>query len=221
MTGLRGVLFDVDGTLVDTSFIHTLCWWQALRQVDFDAPMAVIHRAIGMGSAELVSHVLGEKAAEQTAEFAAAHDALYSTYWPSLRLLPGAAQLVTRCHQAGLVTVLATSASGRELGVLQRVLGIDDAIDHTTSSDDAESSKPAPDIVLAALDKAGLDAADAVFIGDSVWDMHASAKAGLACLGLECGGTSAAELREAGAKATYTDPADLLVHFDESVLAGR
>jgi HAD superfamily hydrolase (TIGR01509 family) len=214
----RGVLFDVDGTLVDTTFIHALCWWQAFRQADLDAPMAVIHRSVGMGSEQLVEQVLGAGHADDVDTFATSHDALYAAYWPRLRLLPGAAELVRHCHSAGLTTVLASSASARELEVLVEVLDVGDAIDHTTNSEDADSSKPEPDIVLAALAKAGLAAEEVVFVGDAVWDVHAAAKAGVVCIGLESGGTSAAELREAGAVATYTDPADLLSHFETSLL---
>ncbi|MDQ1739874.1 MAG: hypothetical protein QOE53_1526, partial [Pseudonocardiales bacterium] len=133
-------------------------------------------------------------------------------------LLPGARELVRHCHQAGLVTVLASSAGSAEFDVLTRVLDLDDVIDAATSSADADSSKPNPDIVLVALDKAGLQPRNAVFVGDAVWDVHASAKAGLRSVGLESGGTSAAELLEAGAVRTYRDPADLLAHFAGSPL---
>jgi HAD superfamily hydrolase (TIGR01509 family) len=217
---VRGVLFDVDGTLVDTTFLHTVCWWQAFRHQDIDAEMAIIHRSVGMGSDNLVSHVLADTPDVDPSDvdpdaLSASHDALYSVYWSQLRPLPGARELVRRCHDAGLVTVLASSAKERELGVLRRVLDCDDAIDVATSSADAQTSKPAPDILQVALAKAELSAEEALFIGDAVWDVHASNKLGLACIGLECGGTSAAELLEAGAFATYADPRELLLHSDE------
>ncbi len=224
---VRGVLFDVDGTLIDSSFLHAVCWWQAFRQHDIDAQMAVIHRSVGMGSENLVGNVLDEVEGVEIDDvdldaLSASHDALYSVYWPQLRLLPGARELVRRCHDAGLVTVLASSAKERELGVLRRVLDCDDAIDEATSSSDAEASKPAPDILEVALAKAKLSASDALFIGDAVWDVHASSKLGMPCIGLECGGTSAAELLEAGAFATYANARELLLHSDEHVwLGGR
>ncbi len=136
-----------------------------------------------------------------------------------MRRLPGAQELVRLSHSQGLSTVLASSAGADEVEVLRRVLDADDALDHVTSSADGDSSKPEPDLVLVALDKAGLDPSDAIFIGDAVWDVHASAKAGVRCLGVECGGTSAAELREAGAEQTFKDPADLLAHWSETPLA--
>lgn len=214
----HGVLFDVDGTLVDTTYIHTVCWWQAFRYGGIDASMATIHRAVGMGADHLVPQVLGAGYADRIPELSAAHDALYSAYWPQLHALPGARELLRRCHESGLVTVLASSAGERELQVLTNVLGADEAIDAATSSADADASKPAPDIVQSALTKAGLSPEQAIFVGDAVWDVEAAHNSGLACIGLESGGTSAAELREAGAEATFRDPADLLGHFEGSPL---
>jgi HAD superfamily hydrolase (TIGR01509 family) len=213
----RGVLFDVDGTLVDSTFVHTLCWWQAFRQSDRDIPMASIHRAVGMGSGELTRHLVPGIAESDIAALAASHDALYCSYWPRLRALPGARELVRSCHQAGLITVLASSASEPELHALLAVLDIDEAIGHTTNSEQAGAGKPAPDLIVAALDKAGLAPDEAIFIGDSVWDVQACQAAGLDCIGLECGGTSAAELKEAGAVATFEHPADLLAHGKEQL----
>jgi HAD superfamily hydrolase (TIGR01509 family) len=218
MSSRRGVLFDVDGTLVDTTYLHTLCWWQACRQYGFDATMAQLHRAVGMGGEQLVREVLGEAAVDQAETLTTSHDALYSAFWPGLRTLPGARELVRHCHDAGLVTVLASSASSRELSVLTELLDLDDVIDASTNSADVESSKPDPDIVQVALDKAGLQPENAVFVGDAVWDVQASAKAGLRCVGLESGGTSAAELSEAGAVATYQNAAALLQRFSGSPL---
>jgi HAD superfamily hydrolase (TIGR01509 family) len=214
----RGVLFDIDGTLVDTSYLHTVSWWQAFRQAGMDVSMARIHRAVGMGGDQLVHEVTDGVADEQAPELIASHDALYSAHWPGLRLLPGARELVLHCHQAGLVTVLASSASSAEFDVLTTVLDLDDVIDAVTGSADADSSKPDPDIVLVALDKAKLKPENAVFVGDAVWDVQASAKAGLRCVGVESGGTSAAELTEAGAIRTYRDAAELLQRFKDSPL---
>src|SRR4051794_16132317 len=133
----RGVLFDIDGTLVDTSYLHTVSWWQAFRHAGLDVPMARIHRAVGMGAEHLVHEVADGAADDRLAELKASHDAVYATYWPALRLLPGARELVLHCHRTGLVTVLASSASKPEFEVLTRVLDLDEVIDATTSSDDA------------------------------------------------------------------------------------
>lgn len=218
MSTRRGVLFDIDGTLVDTSYLHTVAWWQAFRQAGMDASMARIHRAIGMGGDQLVHEVSDGAADDQAEQLITSHDALYSAHWPALRLLPGARELVRHCHQVGLVTVLASSANSAELDVLTTVLDLDDVIDAATGGADVDSSKPDPDIVLVALDKAGLRPENAVFVGDAVWDVQASAKVGLRCVGLESGGTSAAELVAAGAVRTYRDAADLLARFTGSPL---
>ncbi len=214
----RGALFDVDGTLVDSGYLHTLCWWQAFRQQGLDVPMATIHRAIGMGADRLVPHLLGDPSEAQLADLSAAHDALYSTYWPSLRPLPGARELIRRSRDAGLVTVLASSAGGADIAVLRRVIDADAWLDHVTSADDVDQSKPEPDLVSVALERARLTPDEAVFVGDAVWDVEASARAGVRFIGVECGGTSAAELRDAGAEQTFRDPEDLLANWADSLL---
>ncbi len=218
----RGVLFDVDGTLVDSGYIHAVCWWQALRQHGHVIPSATIHRAVGMGVDQLVPHVLGASAddlgEDATAALAASHDALYATYWDRLEPLPGARELVRRCHDEGLVTVLASSAGSTELDALRAALDVDELLDHVTSSDDSDASKPEPDLVEVALAKAGLRPREALFIGDSVWDVQAAAGAGVDCIGVECGGTSEAELREAGAVDVFRDPAQLLERWARTPL---
>ncbi|BCJ55608.1 haloacid dehalogenase [Actinoplanes sp. NBRC 14428] len=219
MTAKRGVLFDVDGTLVDTTYLHTVAWWEALRQHDVDVPMAEIHRAIGMGSDKILDHLLGsDRDTGADDDMSAAHDILYGAWWERLRPLPGAADLLHACAERGLAVVLASSAKGAELEKLRRVVGADDVITAATSSADAEQSKPAPDILEAALDQSDVDPEHCVFVGDAVWDVKAAGKLGIPCIGLECGGTSADELRAAGAVETYADPAALLAALDRSAI---
>jgi HAD superfamily hydrolase (TIGR01509 family) len=215
-----GVLFDVDGTLVDTTYLHAVTWWEALRQFEHDVPMAVIHRAIGMGSDKILDHLLGdERDRDDDEAMSEAHGVLYGAWWERLRPLPGAADLLRAVASRGLEVVLASSANARELAILRRVIDADDVITAATSSADAEQSKPAPDILEAALEQSGVDPARAVFVGDAVWDVRASSALGINCIGLTCGGTGAAELREAGAVAVYDDPAALLRALDHSVIA--
>jgi HAD superfamily hydrolase (TIGR01509 family) len=221
MTGKSGVLFDVDGTLVDTTYLHAVTWWEALRQHDHDVPMAVIHRSIGMGSDKLLDHLLGDdRDKDADEELTAAHDALAGAWWDRLRPLPGAADLLRACADRGLAVVLASSAKAHELGILREVIGADDVITAATSSSDAEQSKPAPDILEAALDQSDVDPRRCVFVGDAIWDVQAAGKLGIPCIGLTCGGTGAAELLEAGAVATYDDPAALLRDLENSAIAG-
>jgi HAD superfamily hydrolase (TIGR01509 family) len=215
----RGVLFDVDGTLIDSTYLHAISWWQAFRHADLDVEMASIHRSVGMGSDKLIPHLVGQQSDQVHNGLAADHDAVYSTWWPALRPLPGARELVRRCRQSGLVTVLASSAGSRELDVIRQLLDVDDHLIASTSSEDADESKPAPDLITVALDKADLKATSAVMVGDSVWDVRAAAAAGVRCIGLECGGTSAAELRDEGAVQVFADPQELLLHWSESALA--
>jgi len=203
----RAVLFDVDGTLVDTNYLHTVTWWQALAQGGHHIPMTDIHRSIGMGSDQLLDRLLPDgrdRGADDT--LLASHDALYATYWSRLRPLPGAVDLLRACKARGLTVVLASSAGQAESGVLRAALDAEDAIDDATFSGDVDRSKPAPDLVQVALEKAAAPADQAVFVGDTVWDVRASRKAGVPCIGLLSGGIGREELADAGAAQIYAGP---------------
>ncbi|MGW1598451.1 HAD family hydrolase [Streptomyces sp. NPDC002343] len=216
----RAAVFDVDGTLVDTNHLHVVAWWEAFRQAGHEVPMHAVHRAVGLGSTDLIDHLLGDgRDREQDDELSAAHTALYGQYFDRLPALPGAAELLRRLHGDGWAVVLATSASGAELGALRRAIDADDAITATASSDDVQEGKPAPEPVQHALELAGVPASRAVFVGDTVWDMRAGSKAGVRCVGVLCGGIPRADLEEAGAETVYADPADLLARLAESPLA--
>ncbi|MEU2555718.1 HAD family hydrolase [Streptomyces sp. NPDC014684] len=216
----RAAVFDVDGTLVDTNHLHVVTWWEAFRQAGHDVPMHAVHRAVGLGSTDLIAHLLGDgRDEEQDAELSAAHKALYGQYFDRLPALPKAGELLRRLHSDGWRVVLATSASGAELGALRRAIDADEAIAGTASADDVARGKPAPEPVELALELAGVPASRAVFVGDTVWDMRAGAKAGVRCVGLLCGGIPRADLEEAGAGAVYDDPADLLGRLAGSPLA--
>ena len=215
----KAVLFDVDGTLVDTTYLHAVAWWEAFAQAGHDVPMAWIHRAIGMGSDQLLDVLLpAERDTSSDAAISAAHGALYSVYWSRLRPLPGAADLLRACHQHGLRVVLASSADPAELAVLMAALDADGAVDEATSAGDVDQSKPAPDLVQVALDKVGLRPAEAMFVGDAVWDAQACQRAGVPCVGVLSGGVSQAELLEAGAVRVYRDAAEILAAFPASLL---
>jgi HAD superfamily hydrolase (TIGR01509 family) len=218
---VAAVLFDVDGTLVDSNYLHALCWWEAFTQAGYDVPAWRIHRAIGMGSGQLLDALLPEdrdRAADDGMR--AAHGALYATYWSRQRPLPGAAELLRACKKRGLRVVLASSADAREFAALRAALDADDAIDDATSSADVERSKPEPDLVRVALDKAGVRPGEAAFVGDTVWDVRACRKAGVPCIGLLSGGISRGELLDAGAAEVYDGPAELLAALAESLLGG-
>lgn len=204
-------LFDVDGTLVDSNYLHVITWWQAFAQAGHQVPMPAIHRAIGMGSDQLLDALLpATRNSDADPGIRAAHGALYATYWTRLRPLAQAPELLRACRKSGLQVVLASSADPQEFAVLREVLDVDDAIEGATSAGDVDRSKPAPDLVQVALQKARTPAQQAVFVGDTVWDVQAAQRAGVPCIGLRSGGISTGELREAGAVAVFADPAELL-----------
>jgi HAD superfamily hydrolase (TIGR01549 family) len=220
LTKATGVIFDVDGTLVDTTFIHTVCWADALKTGGHVVPMATIHHGIGMGSSELLDYLLGaDRDTSSDEQIVTAHLALYRQYWGRLSAFERAADLLRACAQQGHKVVLASSASTDELSALERALDADDVVTVATSSSDADSGKPEPDILSAALEKAELEADSAVFVGDAVWDAEAAAKSGVTFIGLACGGTPARELRDAGAVETWRDPAELLDRLDDSIIS--
>lgn len=203
--GRAGVLFDVDGTLVDTNYLHTLAWWRALVDVGEWAPMNAIHRLVGVGGDQLVPRLLGRDApaaAEQRAR-------RYHELLGEVRAFPHAADLLRLIHDTGTVVVLATSSPRDELDVARRALDADGSIDAVTTKDDVEQSKPAPELIDAALEAGGVDRARAVTVGDSVWDVQAARAAGVGCVGVETGGFSEHELREAGALQVYHDVGEL------------
>ncbi|MEU6390848.1 HAD family hydrolase [Streptomyces sp. NPDC046939] len=218
----RAAVFDVDGTLADTTHLHTVCWWEALRQAGHRVPMAAVHGAIGLGSSDLLDHLLGkDRDTEEDASLSAAHKTLYATWFERLAPVQGAADLLRRLHADGWSVVLATSAEGSELEALRAAIDADDAIDATASSDDVEEGKPAPEPVQHALDLVGAKAEDSVFVGDSVWDMKAARAAGVVPLGVLSGGISRAELEKAGAEAVYADTAELLRELDDSAFGKK
>lgn len=213
------VLFDVDGTLVDSAYLHTLAWWQAFRQAGYDVPMASIHRSVGMGGDRILARLLPEgRDRDEDGAILASHAAVFATFWPAMRPLEGAGELLARCHEGGLAVALASSARKRDLEVLRAVIGAEAFIDAATSSADAKESKPAPDILVAALDAVGALASDAVYVGDAVWDIYAAGKLDIPAIGLTCGGTSEAELRDAGAIEIYSSPRALLESYADSAI---
>jgi HAD superfamily hydrolase (TIGR01509 family) len=219
---LRAVLFDVDGTLMDTNYLHAVTWWQAFAQGGYPVQMADIHRAIGMGSDQLLDRLLpGDRDRDADAGLRTSHDALYATYWTRVRPLPGAVELLRACKARRLTVVLASSAGEAEAGVLRAALDAEYAIDHATFSGDVERTKPAPDLVQVALEKAAVPAEQAVFVGDTVWDVQASGKAGVPCIGLLSGGIGRQELADAGAAQIYAGPGDLLARLPDSLIGWR
>lgn len=203
---MAGVIFDVDGTLLDTNYLQVAAWWEAFRERGHDIRCADIHRALGMGSAELVERVLGKP----DPSVSPAHSRHYAPYLGRIRPLPGAAALLRATARLGLDVVLATSAKEHEVDLMLAALGAGDEVSAVVSSGDVERAKPDPGIVVKALDESGIDPAHAVMVGDTIWDVLAAQRAGLPCIGLLSGGIAEEQLRGAGAVEVYDDPAALL-----------
>jgi HAD superfamily hydrolase (TIGR01509 family) len=209
------VLFDVDGTLVDTNYLHTLAWSRAIADAGEWAPMNAIHRLVGMGGDRLIPALLGHDCPKA----ASSRATRYRELMGEARPFPGASAIVRAVHDSGVATVLATSSPADELDDLLELLCLDDALDGKITADDVPSSKPSPDVLFTAMERAGLDSRRTVAVGDSVWDVEAARSAGIACVGVESGGFSRYELGEAGAVAVYRDVAELLEQFHTSPLA--
>lgn len=207
---LKAVLFDVDGTLVDSNDAHAHAWVKAFAQSGVEVDYAHVRRCIGMGGDKLMPEVSGiAEDSERGLVIAERRGEIFKTvFLPHLRPFPEAAALVAAMKARGLVTVAASSASKEDLRALLKVAAVDTAMDDATSSDDAEESKPEPDIVLAALKRAEATAEEAVMIGDTPYDVAAAQKAGVRIIALRCGGWGDADLK--GAVAIYDGPWDLL-----------
>jgi HAD superfamily hydrolase (TIGR01509 family) len=210
------VLFDVDGTLVDTNWLHTVAWWRAFRALGRDVPMHVLHHNVGKGADQFIPAVLGEVNPELRKALDAAHADFYAPDLYGLIPLPGAGELLRAVASAGVLVVLASSCSSTEAHHLRDALAADDVVSAMTDAADVAATKPRPDVIAAALGKVDVPADRAVFVGDSIWDVQACEQAGLACIGLECGGTAGRELLAAGAVAVHRDPAHLLARLHSS-----
>lgn len=220
---LEAVIFDVDGTLIDSVDVHAKAWQDAFRDFGHDIEFQAIRDQIGKGGDQLMPALLPSEAVErQGKEIEALRKDLYSReYLRQARPFPHVRALFERVRAAGQRIVLASSGKPDELEHYQEIAGIAGLIDDATTSDDAERSKPSPDIFHAALDRiAPIGPEQAMVVGDSPYDAQAAAKAGLRAIGLLCGGFAPEELREAGFIALYRDPADLLANYARSALAG-
>lgn len=204
------VLFDVDGTLVDSNYLHIQTWQEAFEAVGHPVDGWRVHRAIGMDSGALLHDLLGPEAERLGERATNGHAERYRGLAPRLRPLPGARDLIASLRDRGVAVVLATSAPSEELAILLDVLGLEEGELATTDADDVDEAKPHPGIVEVALDRAGVAADRAVFVGDSVWDMIAARRAGVDAVGVRSGGVGADELSAAGAREVVDDVQELL-----------
>jgi HAD superfamily hydrolase (TIGR01509 family) len=214
----QGVIFDVDGTLVDSNDAHARAWQEALQEAGYRIPFERIRRLIGMGADQLLPEAIGVAANTPSGEAIAERrgQVFRERYLPQVKPLPGSRELVRRLRRDGYLLAIASSAQPDELGALLKIAGVDDLIEAKTSADEVEESKPEPDVVLAALRKLKVPGTAAVMIGDTPYDAEAARRAGVAFIGFRSGGWSDRDL--AGALAVYDGPADLLARLDSSPL---
>ena len=215
---IRAVIFDVDGTLVDSVDLHAEAWRQAFAAFGHPVAFEDVRGQIGKGGDQLMPVFLSEAEQEAQGHEIDAHrsDLVKQQFLPRIRPFPEVRALFERLRRDGVRCVLASSAKQDELGFYKKLIEIEDLVEAETSSDDAEKSKPHPDIFEAAMARLpGVQPSEALVVGDTPYDAQAAARAGLRTVGLLCGGFSEESLREAGCIAIFRDPADLLARYDD------
>ena len=212
------VLFDIDGTLVDSNYLHVHAWARAFDEVGLAVDSWRIHRSIGMDGARLLESLTGDAEGDVADRAKELHLRYLREAAPLLRRLPGARELLERIRSLGLQIVLASSSSEDELALSLPVLDCDDLVSAKTSSKDVEVAKPEPTIIEIAVERAGVTAENAAYVGDAVWDIIACERAGVPAIGLLSGGVSRAELETAGAEAVFEDPQDLADHLGDTAI---
>jgi HAD superfamily hydrolase (TIGR01509 family) len=210
-------ILDIDGTLVDTNYHHAIAWFRALRQSGHVVPIWRIHRHIGMGGDKLIAALLSDEVeAREGDDIRAAEKALYLALIEEVEPLRGARELMQDLRDRGRRVVLASSAKPDEVDHYLDLLDARSLADSWTTSADVEETKPAPDLILAALAK--LDGAPGIMIGDSTWDCEAAKAAGIPSIAVLTGGFSEEELLAAGAAAVYGSIDALRLALDETPL---
>ena len=219
MNMIKTVIFDVDGTLVDTVDMHAEAWQRALKEFGKEVEFSAVRKQIGKGGDQLMPVFLSQEELDQFGEELEKRrgEIFKQEYLPKTVAFPQVRELVERIQRDGKQVVLASSAKQEELDHFKKVTNIADLLEGETSADDAEKSKPEPDIFLAAMKEGGNpEPTEAIVVGDTPYDAIAAAKANLKTIGLLCGGFPEQSLKDAGCLAIYNDPADLLARYEES-----
>jgi HAD superfamily hydrolase (TIGR01549 family) len=211
-------ILDIDGTLVDTNYHHAIAWFRAFRQHDIVLPIWRIHRHMGMGGDQLIASICDDRTEEEKGDdIRAAEKVLYAELIGEVEPLRGARELIEDLKDRGHRVVLASSAKEDEVDHYLDLLDARELADDWTTSADVETTKPAPDLVTAAMEKAGTG--ESVMVGDTTWDVEAAGRAGIPSVTVRTGGFSAAELRDAGAVAVFDSIDELREALDETPLA--
>jgi HAD superfamily hydrolase (TIGR01509 family) len=205
-------LFDIDGTLCDTNYLHALAWRRTFTEHGFDVPTAEIHRRVGMGSGLLMRELIGE----EREDLKDTRRRYFGELKAEIRALPGARELLAEIDRRGGTVVLATSAEQSDVEALLKALDPGPHVQAVTSSADVDEAKPAPDVFAVALERAGARPEEALTVGDTIWDVQASARCGLGCTTVLTGGISRADLNEAGAVAVYQNCTEILEHLADT-----
>lgn len=209
----RAVLFDIDGTLLDTNYLHALAWRRTFVEHGLDVPTSRIHHRVGMASGRLLEELVGAGRADLKEARTRHFDALK----PEIRAFSGAGDLLAEVSRRGAAVVLASSAQPADLEAMLDALDADEAVvDAVTASGDVDEAKPEPEVFEVAMERAGSAPGWAVAVGDTVWDVEAAGRAGIGCVCVLTGGISRLELEAAGALAVYEDVAELLRRLDDS-----
>jgi len=208
-------ILDIDGTLVDTNYHHTIAWFRAFRQHGIVLPLWRIHRHIGMGGDQVVEALTDERTERAQGDgIRAAETALYSELIDEVQTMDGSRGLIEQLKDRGHTVVLASSAREPEVDHYLELLDVRELADGWTTSADVEATKPEPDLVRAALQRAGGSAEEAVMVGDTPWDIHAARGAGLGTLAVRTGGFGLDELRDAGALDVFESVGELRAKLD-------
>jgi HAD superfamily hydrolase (TIGR01509 family) len=218
---LRAVIFDIDGTLVDSNDLHARAWQEAFAHFEIDMPFDRVRPQIGKGADQLIPSLISQEvAARQGEQIAEYRSAIFKAkYLDHVRPFPKVRELFQRILRDGRKIAVASSANKDELQRLKQIAEIDDLIHEQTSAADAEKSKPHPDIVEAALKRLSVDPDEAVMVGDTPYDAVAATRLHIRTIGMLCGGFPEPDLRKAGCIEIYKNPAELLTRYEESALA--
>ena len=218
---MKAVIFDIDGTLVDSVDLHAQAWKEAFKQFGKDVPYQQVRHQIGKGGDQLMPVFFSREQLEEFGEEMEEYRSkIYKRdYLPRVRAFPGVRELFMKIKEDGRRIALASSAKEEELKVYKKIAQIEDLVEEETSADDADRSKPHPDIFKAALEQlSDVSVEEAVVVGDTPYDAEAAGKLRLRTIGVRCGGFPEEELLAAGAISIYDDPADLLAHYDETII---
>lgn len=221
---LQGLILDVDGTLVLSNDAHAQAWVDAFGAFGYEVPFEKVRPLIGMGGDQVIPKMvpgLTDEEGDGKAISQRRKELIINRYGPTLAPTKGTREFISQMQQAGLKLIIASSATSEELQVLLKAAQVDDLLKdvEATTSSDAEASKPAPDIVEAALNKIQMEPSQVVMLGDTPYDIKSANAAQVGVIALRCGGFDDTQL--AGAIAIYDDPADLLAHYDQSPLGNQ